>query len=1001
MNPNQGREAAYVKSRVKDLSLITNAPDYVGLFACITPKANAELEQEENVVYMENGSITSNRIEDNKVYLPQLVRDVDSLTELFGDPRVDPETYKDLLAVRYIIQNGFACYVAKVRSGKPYKSTITTEGFFTSTYSGYCKYNDQLDQPDYGQLKEDLSNCVLFNTQSSVIGKNKLVVRLIPYKPYSINQVSLEISFTSKATDLSEEVNIVTTRVILTPDTRNADLLKTINSYLGGDLVFSLPDFMNDSLYATPYDAYEAIESDEGKYFCIANVLLYLAGVYSVVDPTQDLIAENMQLVGLSNATVDANWLSYYRQSNGDMTFGCAIDNPSDSTLNVTQADYINSLQTFNDPKYSGCFISELSSDITVESLVEKTRYMPKEFEAGDDSAEQTDDQKKNTFINVNQYSWVPTATVEEPDNDDYDPNYVSDPSKPKYDSKLDPNSADYDANDPRLDPESQEYDTRYCPTIDDPDNPGTPISNPAYVPVDEWSDNYLKMHQKITEVTITYNLAKASYKGVAKYGANPAYIPGTSASEDQFIYTVDKGKPQLSVWESVDDSYKKVTNMEDAPSSNSYYYAVDPTLDAESLVVDDTPIVVLNADTYTKTVYKHMVEGETEPVSGNIVALDTSSASTVEEALPDFGTKYPKFFADGVDPELSDFTRVSGNASPTYYVENSEHDKDATAPLFVPYVEGDDETIHQRVVNALAEMKGDDRRGLHYIIKQLAAVRKNLTCVFTTPYCPLKDDGSYDSDNVYDLNKACNWVAARGEFADLFEYGNSQAVDYSEQAFYCEMYWSWLKWRVAKLVNGLATGSSAVIVPASAFVILNALASYRAKGSFYPVAGDQGGVLPDSCTVLQNPSTKAQRDKLISYRINPIYDTGLRGVQIYGNETLNPQFTDLSAAHIARTLVQIRAKVDAYSETIKFSLNDIYTWSSWINYVSTKILDPIKSLGGLQWYQVDMGYNTTTRDEISQRKIRGMISLQFTPDLEIIDLEFVIMASSLELANE
>ena len=50
MNPNQGREAAYVKSRVKDLSLITNAPDYVGLFACITPKANAELEQEENSI---------------------------------------------------------------------------------------------------------------------------------------------------------------------------------------------------------------------------------------------------------------------------------------------------------------------------------------------------------------------------------------------------------------------------------------------------------------------------------------------------------------------------------------------------------------------------------------------------------------------------------------------------------------------------------------------------------------------------------------------------------------------------------------------------------------------------------------------------------------------------------------------------------------------------------------------------------------------------------------
>ena len=366
----------------------------------------------------------------------------------------------------------------------------------------------------------------------------------------------------------------------------------------------------------------------------------------------------------------------------------------------------------------------------------------------------------------------------------------------------------------------------------------------------------------------------------------------------------------------------------------------------------------------------------------------------------------YPDLPEDGAtDP--SAFTVTQSMSSKPFYVEGELNGKTQFV-LGVDEKTAEDlqETENDRSkINVLREMPQDLRRGLHYIIKQLAAVRKNLTCVFTTPYCPLKenDDGtySYDNKNIYDLNTACNWVAARGDFSDLFEYGNSQAIEYPEQAFYCEMYWSWVKWRVAKLVNGLATGSASVIMPATPFVILNALASYRTKGSFYPVAGDQGGILPDSCLVLQNPSTKTQRDKLISYRINPIFDTGIRGVQIYGNETLNPQFTDLSAAHIARTLVQIRSQVDAYTETIKFSLNDMFTWGTWISYVSSRILDPIKSLGGLQWYQVDMGYNTTTREQISQRKIRGMISLQFTPDLEIIDLEFIVLASSLELGTE
>ena len=956
MNPNQGREAAYVKSRVKDLSLITNAPDYVGLFACITPKANAELENEENITFMINGSPTDDRSPANRVYLPQLVRDVDTLTNLFGDPRVDPDTYKDLLAVRYIVQNGFACYIAKVRSGEPYTSTVTTEGFFNNTESA-CQYNIQLDEEDYAQVKADLSEIILFNTQSSVIGKNTLVVRLIPYKPYSINQVSLEIKFTSKATDLSEEVNIVTTRVILTPDTRNADLLKTINSYLGGDLIFQLPDYMDDSLYATPYDAYASIESDIGKYFCIANVLLYLAGVYKMNDPTGYLIADNMTLVGLTDKTVDDRWLSYYRDSKGEMTFSCGIKDPSDSKLNVTQADYINSLQTFNDPKYSGCFISELSSDITHESIVEKTRYLPKEYTTtysggSDSSEEESDEQKKNTFVNTNEFSYIKSvkSSTEE------------------------------------VVIESEE----------DPDNPSSDPDEPTTITVDRYD--------------VSFTQSKPSYEGVCS----------RVKSGDTYTYEVeDKNADLNNVWcvdaptNDSDPDYttaQKVENpSETEPESGKIYFlCLDPDINSiPEDVENNIPQVyfrahgdtrpVINPDTQARTYY-----GE----DGNIkIILDTTASSSDD---PNDGSstvisQYTRIYPVLSDPvSVSDFIRASSSTRPTYYVEEDvESTSGETSTTIVPVVDGDPDSLHQRTVNSLVEMKGDDRRGLHYIIKQLAAVRKNLTCIFTTPYCPLKDDDTYSDDNVYDLTKACNWVAARGEFADLFEYGNSQAVDYSEQAFYCEMYWSWLKWRVAKLVNGLATGSSAVIVPASSFVILNSLASYRTKGAFYPVAGDQGGILPDSCTVLQNPSTKSQRDKLISYRINPIYDTGIRGVQIYGNETLNPQYTDLSAAHIARTLVQIRSRVDAYSETIKFRLNDVYTWSEWINYVTTKILNPIKSLGGLQWFQVDMGYQTTTRDEIAQRKIRGMISLQFTPDLEIIDLEFVIMASSLELGTE
>lgn len=844
MNPNQGRESAHVKSRVKDLSLITNTPDYVGCFACITPKAHASLDEPENYTMVDGV----------KVYLPQLVRDVDTLTELFGDPRIDPATYKDFYAIRTIVQNGFACHIAKVRSGESYKATVSSSGLFTSPG---CVPNTQLSRADLSQLRSDLQGVDLFNVESSIVGTNELSIKLIPLKPFSINQVVLEITFTNRATTSSEVIEVASTRVMLTPDTKNADLLRTINAYLGGDLVFQLPDILNDTAYATVYDATDIIEQDPStgaKYYCIANVLLYICGLYVLNTDgadniiSTDLISDNMSLCSKTEGSVikrglealSAEWTNGF--VNNKTTFACTVNEASSATLSVSQADYVRSINLYKDPKYNGCFISDLSSDITVTIMKDKPTY-------------------------------------------------------------------------------------------------------------------------------------KAT-----------AYISTTSAYSEDGYFFVKKGD---------EDTLTSYSNMKYLANTSEYNATKGKTKQKFTLEISgEDPNITY---TYTKS------------DDGTYVRIDESNPTLVESVAP--GALGSNFILLSEDPDSglydqqlfipSGYTRVNLNTEPDpaegqiFFIIN----KDGNYVKRVTGTGGND----QEEVTELVEMPSDDRRGLHYIIKQVAAQRKDLTCVFTTPYEPCnieetqaKHDLVYET--LFDLNRACDWVAARGDFSDLFEYGNSQAVDYSEQAFYCEMYWSWLKWRVPKLVNGLATGSSVVVLPATPFVILNALASYRSKGSFYPVAGDQGGVLPDSCTILQNPATKGQRDKLISYRINPIYDTGLRGIQIYGNDTLNPQYTDLSAAHIARTLVQIRSRVDAYSETIKFSLNDKYTWGTWINYVSTKILDPIKSLGGLQWFQVDMGENTTTRTEIANRKIRGMISLQFTQALEIIDLEFVVYSSALDM---
>ena len=285
-----------------------------------------------------------------------------------------------------------------------------------------------------------------------------------------------------------------------------------------------------------------------------------------------------------------------------------------------------------------------------------------------------------------------------------------------------------------------------------------------------------------------------------------------------------------------------------------------------------------------------------------------------------------------------------------------------------------------------------EERRSLHYNLKQIACERKDTTVFLSTPFW--KD---HSHQTPFDIDEVCQWVASLGDYANLWEYGTSNTTDYSIQSFYLEIYYSWLNQQCTKIDGGLAKSVKVKTAP-SCLVVNNILTSYRERGVQYPVAGDQYGVLPETCETIINPKTQAERDQLVQYRINPIYDTGTRGVQIYGNETLNAGYTDLNAAHIARALVYIRSTIDEYTEKLKFSINSLVLWDVWKNYVTNYILEPLKSSNCLSEYSVAMGTDTTSREEIANRKINGNIALRFYQSAEIFDLTYTVYSSATPL---
>ena len=294
-----------------------------------------------------------------------------------------------------------------------------------------------------------------------------------------------------------------------------------------------------------------------------------------------------------------------------------------------------------------------------------------------------------------------------------------------------------------------------------------------------------------------------------------------------------------------------------------------------------------------------------------------------------------------------------------------------------------------------------EERRSLHYYLKLIACERKDSTVILSTPLYD-NDNGKVDDidrfeRNMLTLDETCAWVASEDKYSTLWEYGSGNTVDYSIQSFYLEIYYSWLNYKCTHIDNGAAKSVVTPVAPSN-IVINNILTSYRERGVQYPVAGDQYGTLSDQCTIIKNPKTKLERDQLVQYRINPIWDTGTRGIQIFGNETLNAGYTDLNAAHIARALVYIRSTIDEYTEKLKFSINSLILWDTWKNYVTNYILEPLKSANCLAEYSVAMGTDTTSAAEIANRTIKGLINLRFYQSAEIFDLTYTVYSSATTL---
>lgn len=976
MKPTEGREAAYVVSHVKDNSRITNTLDYAGLFACVTPWGPKAKEDS-----------------DTLVFAPVLIQDTDALDRTFGDPRIDPEKYRDLYAVREIVKAGFSVYIAKVPSGDPASfalllgdasdhSTVTEE--MRTDEHGVIDIPGICDIPELtgGRGIPALGFGMPFKVEDKAAKYTTAEKNVVEMKEKGEFGNSLFVKLSSETiTEEGVEVGKIYTVHI---GKGSGDQVKEIdylassgdsieNAFDGNAVVFGTFSKSTEDLLKA-FNEWKQMEGGSGVYHGAWRIstISDLRTVYGVENdnPLYEIVrfwlktakAGDFVLIPFNNATEPDEDLAHliptltsYGASKGSVI---AVD--------TTDVDWF-------------------SKSTNIKKVVEDNKY--KVLMHGSDALA--------TSVPNGTYGTYPSRVK-----------IVS--SDTRFGMNIAVAMAIYStANALTKEERSEDMLGRFLPDM----VPCTSIG--VDVPFVGSSFDGAKEKGKIT--------FKALGSGDTRLCIANSPVPCTCLVEgvDYTVSTeVKEGKThtRITVPMKLDAEGKPIPYEGGFPVTVKHTIATKPYAEAVSSITDKL---------YLKT---NLVQ--LKPKVLKLYAMDVKLYESYDEATPDKGIikearfSLPENLTNGsfiaslnsvlgsyltftlMEPykeegleivrELRDLVTKGKNCSQP--VELSEGHFNVTvndyqtalnefidpkySGCFISELSAMVTNKDGKICHLSESSEESERRALHYLIKMIAADRKDLTCVFTTPH-------------GLSLDQACNWVNSLGEYSDLWEYGSEGATSYADQSFYCEMYWDWISITCQKLNNGVP--SKTVVVPMSPAyqVIMKGLASYRVRGTFYPVAGEQGGVLGDEVRVTRNPSQKFERDKLINYHINPIYDLGVQGIQIYGNETLNPVYSDMSAAHIARTLIYIRSRVDRYTNTQVFSLNDLSLWQRWKQYVSSMILAPLASLGGLAAYNVKMGFDTTKAELIAQRKINGVIELQFVPDAEIYTVEFVVNSSA------
>lgn len=156
----------------------------------------------------------------------------------------------------------------------------------------------------------------------------------------------------------------------------------------------------------------------------------------------------------------------------------------------------------------------------------------------------------------------------------------------------------------------------------------------------------------------------------------------------------------------------------------------------------------------------------------------------------------------------------------------------------------------------------------------------------------------------------------------------------------------------------------------------------------WFSPAGQQRGVLNNAIKLAYN-SSREQRDRLYSQRINSIISQSGVGIILYGDKTALGYDSAFDRINVRSLFLTIEKSLERTAQAQLFEINDEITQSNFVNIVEPYLRD-IQAKRGLYDFRVICDSSNNTPEVVDNNEFRGDIYLKPTKSINYVTLTYV-----------